>query len=75
MCDEVDTAWGAVCPRCGQRLPNPPRVKSWKSQRALAFASGSSAGLGDRGTPRNPASTLQAIATRRANREAKGDRR
>jgi hypothetical protein len=68
-CDDVDTPWGAICGTCGQRLPNPGPVRSWKSQRELAFPSGLSAGMGDRFRkrgPRLPSSTAQGMATRRA---------
>jgi len=59
-CACVDGEWGEPCPACGQRLPLPPKVCSWKSQQPLVFASGSSAGLG----ARDPGQ-LKAAAARR----------
>ncbi len=31
MCESVRGEWGQICPDCGQRLPSPGKVTSWKS--------------------------------------------
>jgi hypothetical protein len=74
MCESVRGEWGEICPDCGERLPNPGPVASWKSQRPLDFPSGLSAGMGDRVRARRRlASTARMIATRRASAAAKGE--